>query len=152
MIKDIFAPEIANEVIERINHITPNQKPEWGKMSADQMLAHCNVTYSFVFEPEKFKKPGMLKKFVLNTFVKKFVVGEKPYKINSPTAADFLIKNSRNFEKEKSLLIENIKKVRGLGRAYFEGKENFSFGKLSAEEWNIMFYKHLDHHLRQFGV
>jgi hypothetical protein len=152
MIKDIFSPEIANEVIDRINHITPNQKPEWGKMSADQMLAHCNVTYAFVFEPEKFKKPGMLKKFVLNTFVKKIVVGEKPYKINSPTASDFLIKNSRDFEKEKSLLIENIKKVRGLGRAYFEGKENFSFGKLSADEWNIMFYKHLDHHLRQFGV
>jgi hypothetical protein len=152
MIKDIFSPEIANELIDRINHITPNQKPEWGKMSADQMLAHCNVTYAFVFEPEKFKKPGMLKKFVLNTFVKQFVVGEKPYKINSPTVADFLIRNSRDFEKEKSLLIENIKKVRGLGRAYFEGKENFSFGKLSADEWNIMFYKHLDHHLRQFGV
>ncbi len=152
MIKDIFSPEIANEVIDRINHIMPNQRPQWGKMSADQMLAHCNVTYGFVFEPEKFTKPGMLKKFVLKTFVKKIVVGEKPYKINSPTAPDFLIKNTRDFEKEKSLLIENIKKVQHLGSQHFEGTENFSFGKMSASEWNIMFYKHLDHHLRQFGV
>lgn len=152
MIKDIFSSEISNEVIDRISHVTPNQRPEWGKMSADQMLAHCNVIYGFVFEPEKFTKPGLLKKFVLKTFVKKFVVGEKPYKINSPTASDFVIKNNRDFEKEKSLLIENIKKVQHLGSQHFEGKENFSFGKLSANEWNIMFYKHLDHHLRQFGV
>ena len=152
MIKDIFSPETANEVIDRINHLAPGQKPGWGKMSVDQMLAHCNVAYAFVFEPEKFKKPGILKKFVLKKFVKNFVVGEKPYKINSPTAPDFLIKNSRDFEKEKSLLIGNIKKVQRLGRAQFEGKDNFSFGKMSASEWNILFYKHIDHHLRQFGV
>ncbi len=152
MIKDIFTSETANEVIDRINHLSPDQKPEWGKMSADQMLAHCNVSYAFVFEPQKFKKPGMLKKWVLKTFVKNFVVGEKPYKINSPTAPDFLIKNSRDFEKEKKLLIDNIHKVQRLGRAHFEGKDNFSFGKMSANEWNILFYKHLDHHLRQFGV
>ncbi|HXS59037.1 MAG TPA: DUF1569 domain-containing protein [Hanamia sp.] len=152
MIKDIFTHDTANEVIDRINHLTPDQKPGWGKMSADQMLAHCNVAYAFLFEPEKFKKPGILKKFVLMNFVKNFVVGEKPFKINSPTGSDFLIKNSRDFEKEKSLLIENIQKVQRLGREHFEGKDNFSFGKMSANEWNILFYKHLDHHLRQFGV
>lgn len=150
--KDSFSPEVTNEMIDRINLLASDQAPNWGKMSADQMLAHCNVAYSFVFEPEKYKKPGIIKKFVLSKFVKKFVVGEKPYKINSPTAPDFLIKNSRDFEKEKSLLIDNIKKVQSLGRDHFEGKENFSFGKMSAKEWNILFYKHLDHHLRQFGV
>ena len=149
---DIFSQEVTNEVVERIYHLTPNTAPHWGKMSADQMLAHCNVSYGFVFEPEKFKKPGILKKFVLNKFVKKIVTGEKPYKINSPTAPDFLIKNSRDFEKEKSILTGNIYKVQKLGRDYFDGKENFSFGKMSAEEWNNLFYKHLDHHLRQFGV
>ena len=150
--KDIFKPEVANEVIKRFNKLNTDQSPNWGKMSADQMLAHCNVTYGFVFEPEKFKKPGMIKKFVLKTFIKKYVVNEQPYKNNSPTAPDYIIKNSRDFEKEKSLLIQNIQKVQKLGREYFEGKDNFSFGKMSADEWNVMFYKHLDHHLRQFDV
>lgn len=150
--KDIFKSEVTNEVIDRINKLNPDQTPNWGKMSADQMLAHCNVTYGFVFEPEKFKKPGMIKKFILKTFVKKYVVNEKPYKTNSPTAPDFIIKNSRDFEKEKSLLIQNIQKVQKLDREYFEGKDNFSFGIMSADEWNVLFYKHVDHHLRQFGV
>ncbi len=150
--KDIFKPEVADEVIDRVNHLKPGQAPNWGKMSADQMLAHCNVAYSFVFEPEKFKKPGIIKKFFLTKFLKSFVVGEKPYKMNSPTSPDFLIKNSKDFEKEKGILIDNIKKVQSLGANHFDGKDNFSFGKLTAKEWNILFYKHLDHHLRQFGI
>lgn len=93
-----------------------------------------------------------MKKFLLKTFLKKFVAGEKPYKINSRTSPDFLIKNQRNFEEEKNLLIDNIQKVQSLGKDHFEGKENFSFGKMTGEEWNNLFYKHLDHHLRQFGV
>jgi hypothetical protein len=39
-----------------------------------------------------------------------------------------------------------------MGADAFEGKESNSFGKLTASEWNIMMYKHLDHHLTQFGV
>lgn len=150
--KDIFSLEVANEMIGRINQLEPNQSPKWGKMSADQMFAHCNVPYEYVFQPEKFKKPGAIKKLLMKVFLKNFVVGPKPYKKNSHTAPDFLIKDSRDFEKEKNLLTDNIIKVQSLGRNYFEGKENFSFGKMTAEEWNILFYKHLDHHLTQFGV
>jgi hypothetical protein len=58
----------------------------------------------------------------------------------------------KNFEIEKSKLIDNIRKTQQLGAVYFEGLNNFSFGKLTSQEWNNMFYKHLDHHLGQFGV
>ena len=127
--KNIFTPEVSNEVIERINKLSPDKVPQWGKMSADQMLAHCNVAYGFVFTPEKFQKPGPVKKFLLKTFLKKFVVGEQPYKINSRTSPDFLIQNRRNFEEEKLLLVENIQKVQRLGKDHFEGKEIFHLGR-----------------------
>ena len=39
-----------------------------------------------------------------------------------------------------------------LGVSYFENKESHSFGRLTIKEWNNMFYKHLEHHLTQFGV
>lgn len=48
--------------------------------------------------------------------------------------------------------MDYIKKTADLGESYFDGKENRSFGKLTKEEWNTLFAKHLDHHLRQFGV
>ena len=116
------------------------------------MLAHCNVSYEMVYEPEKHKKPGSIAKFILKTFVKSKVVGEKGYPHNSPTAPQFIIADRKNFEDEKKRLIGFIQKTQQLGESAFDGKESFSFGKLKAKEWSNMFAKHLNHHLAQFGV
>ena len=150
--KNIFTPEISSEIINRINQLDASKSPQWGKMSADQMLAHCNVTYEMVYEPEKHSKPNAFTRFILKTFVKKAVISEKPYKGNGQTAPQFLITDQRNFEKEKDRLITYIEKTKELGENHFEGKESHSFGVLTKNEWNNMFYKHLDHHLNQFAV
>jgi len=152
MVKNIFSQEVAEEIITRINSLQPHNTPLWGTMSVDQMLAHCNVTYEFVFHTEKFKRPNPLMRFILKTFVKNIVVNEKPYSKNSRTAPEFVMVGQKNFEQEKIKLIENIKKAQQLGYQYFNGKENFSFGTMSGTEWNNLFYKHLDHHLSQFGL
>jgi len=148
---NIFEAKITDEVIERINKLEPTTKPLWGKMNAAQMMAHCCVAYEMVYE-DKHKAPNAFMKFILKTFIKGTVVGPKPYKKNSQTAPAFLIKDERNFETEKVRLISYLKKTQELGAGYFDDKESLSFGRLSKEEWNVMFYKHLDHHLGQFGV
>jgi len=149
--KDIFSDAVSAEIIDRIKQLNPNTKAMWGKMNAAQMLAHCNVTYEMDFE-DIHKKPGGLMRWMLKTFVKKSVVNEMPYKRNSGTAPQFIIKDAKDFEAEKKRLVNYIDQAKNLGRSHFEGKESFSFGKLTAEEYNNMFYKHLDHHLTQFGV
>lgn len=149
--KNIFDAQITNKTIERINQLTPNTQALWGKMTVDQMLAHCNVTYEMVYE-DKHPRPNALVKFMLKLFVKPTVVGAKPYKKNMRTAPAFLITEKKDFEFEKNRLIEYLKRTQELGEAHFDQKESHSFGKLTLQEWNIMFYKHLDHHLSQFGV
>ena len=149
--KNIFDTKETEVVIDRINKLSPTTRPLWGKMSSDQMLAHCNVTYEMTFE-DKHKKPNGFTKFILKLFVKNMVVGDKPYKKNSKTAPQFLITNARNFVEEKARLTDYLKKAQSLGEDYFDGKESHSFGKLTKQQWNTMFYKHLDHHLSQFGV
>jgi len=152
MMNNIFLKEEADAIVARIRKLSPSQQRQWGKMTVDQMLAHCNVPYAYTYEPEQFKRPGAIRKFILQHLVKKYVVNEQPYKQGGRTAPEFVINNNRNFEKEQALLISNIQKTQALGAAYFEGRAHFSFGKMTAAEWNNMFYKHLDHHLRQFGV
>ena len=49
-------------------------------------------------------------------------------------------------------LIDYINRTQQLGENHFDGKESHSFGPLTKTEWNNMFYKHLDHHLAQFGA
>jgi Protein of unknown function (DUF1569) len=120
-------------------------------MNVAQMLAHCNVTYEMAYE-NKHPKPNFFMGFVLKTFVKKIVTSETPYKHDSQTAPAFLIKDIRNFDIEKTRLINFIAKTEQLGEESFDNKTSLSFGKLSKNEWNNMLYKHLDHHLTQFGV
>ncbi len=151
MMKDIFTIDVTNEVLERIEKLNYESQPEWGKMNVAQMLAHCNVTYDMVFT-DHYVKAKAFKKFLLSSLVKNAVVNDKPYKKNIRTAPQFLIVDEREFETEKTKLVAHIKKVQDLGPDHFEGKESNSFGNLTARQWNNMFYKHIDHHLSQFGV
>ncbi len=152
MIKNVFNQNDVAEIIERINQLTPESQPQWGKMSVAQMLAHCNISYEYVFQPEKYKQTGAFVKFMLKLFVKKKVVNEEIYKQNSPTSPDFIIKDEKNFEDEKMRLIAFVTRILEAGSDYFDNYESHSFGKLNKNEWNNMFYKHIDHHLRQFGA
>jgi len=149
--KNVFDPTDSKELINRINSLNANTSNLWGKMKASQMLAHCNVAYDMTYT-DKYPKPKGFKKFMIKLFAKNMVVGPKPYKKNTRTAPEFLITDERDFEKEKAILIANIEKTQKLGAAHFEGKESHAFGPLTEKEWNTLFYKHLDHHLQQFGV
>ena len=151
MKNNIFQEEAVNIVIERINKLTENTKAHWGKMNSAQMLTHCNVAYEMHYE-HTHKKPNFLVGFMLKLFVKSIVTSGKAYKKNNRTAPQMLITENKDFEIEKRRLIAYIEKVKELGESYFDGKESFSFGNLNKEEWNNLFYKHLDHHLTQFGV
>ncbi len=148
---NIFTPEVSEKLIQRINQLTPASQPQWGKMSVDQMLAHCNVAYEMVYE-DIHPKPNAFLKFILKALVKKKVTGEAPFPINSKTAPAFIIKEHKNFEAEKQRLINYISRTQQLGENHFDSKESHSFGALTKTEWNNMFYKHLNHHLTQFGV
>ena len=150
--QNVFDAKDAQEYINRINNLTPETQRKWGKMSVDQVLAHLNVAYDLTFMPEKFPKPSFIAKFLLSRFVKPKITNEIPYKQSLPTSPTFIIADERNFEEEKAKLIGNIQRVQQLGREAFEGKENINFGKMTAQCWNNMFAKHLNHHLDQFGV
>lgn len=148
---NIFTKEVSDEVIQRINNLKPDTKPVWGKMNASQMLAHCNVPYEFVFD-NIHKKPGALMKFIIKLVAKNKIVGEEAFGRNLKTGPQFIIADSKNFESEKLRLINYINKTQQLGENEFENKESATLGVLTKTEWNNMFYKHLDHHLTQFGV
>lgn len=150
--KNIFDKKVTAELLERIEKLTPETQAQWGKMNVAQMLAHCNVAYEFVFEEGKHPKPKGFKKFLIKLFAKKIVVGDKAYKKNSRTAPEFMIADAREFEKEKNRLTDYMNKTLELGENHFHNRESHSFGVLTKQEWSNMFFKHLDHHLSQFGV
>ena len=150
-LQSVFDAKTTEETFKRLEKLNYMSKPQWGKMNVAQMLAHLNVTYDLAYD--KIQSPtNFFTRILLKLLVKPLVTNDKPYKKNSHTAPVFIITNERDFEKEKSIFIDNVKETEAKGVAYFEGKENSSFGVLTSKEWSNLFYKHINHHFTQFGV
>lgn len=147
----VYKDETVSSLLARLDKLTPKSQPLWGKMNVSQMLAHLSVSYDMAYGIID-EKPSFPINLIMKWIVKPLVVGPKPYPKNSRTAPVFLIADERDFEKEKSRLIGNIKHVLNDGEAAFEGRPSPSFGPLTAKEWNSLLYKHMDHHFKQFGI
>lgn len=148
--KNIFNSNTTAELYSRIDKLTATTEPQWGKMNVAQMLAHCCVPYEGIYDGKH--QVSALKSFFIRLLLKRTLTNTKPYSKNSPTAPNFIIADERDFNKEKARLKTYIQRAEQDGVSFFEGKKSPSMGKLSAEEWSNMLYKHLDHHLTQFGV
>ncbi|MCU0356572.1 MAG: DUF1569 domain-containing protein [Cyclobacteriaceae bacterium] len=150
MMKNLFNPDDAKEIIDRIDRLTPQTQALWGKMNAAQMMAHCSILMRIARGLDKPKR--RLLGVLLGPLVKKTFFGEKPYPKSSPTDPTFIVADSRVFEEEKQKLIEHIKTFSQGGPDACTNHPNPFFGKLTPDEWARGQYKHIDHHLQQFGV
>ena len=115
LVKNIFDRAICDDHIARINRLTATTKPQWGKMNAAQMIAHCSKAYAMVCDPNcatTHKRPNAVVRFLLQRLLKPIVVGEEPYTKNSRTAADLMVTDERVLEIKRKRLIDHINQVR----------------------------------------
>ena len=148
--KNLFTSTVNQDMVDRINKLTPDTKPLWGKMTVAQMLAHLQVPLEVALGDKDLK--GGLMAFFFGKIAKKQLVKEEPFKRNLPTAPSFVVKGERNFNEEKKELIDLLLRFSKSDPEEIARRPHPFFGKLTKEEWNTLQYKHLDHHLNQFGV
>jgi hypothetical protein len=146
-VKNLFGPAVKQEIINRINKLTPNTQHQWGKMDVAQMLAHCQMPLGVATGKHKLKRNFFLS--LIGPLFKKQLFNEQPFKRNLPTDKSFKMVDPKDFEKEKQGLIQMIN---SFSEATMSGEPHPFFGKLTKEEWSKGTWKHLDHHLQQFGV
>ena len=146
-IKNMFDPLVKQEIITRINKLTPQTQRLWGKMNVGQMLAHVQFPISCAYGTHQVKGSFILK--LLGPFFKSVLYNEKPYKQGLPTDPTYIVVDAKEFETEKKDLLEKLNKF---------SPENIVllnhpvWGKMTKEQWSKATWKHLDHHLKQFGV
>jgi hypothetical protein len=147
-IKNLFDPIVKQEIIVRINKLTPESKPLWGKMNVSQMLAHLQVPIGVADGSQKLKRTLFGR--IVGPMVKSMIYNEKPFKRNLPTDPSFVMTGcEKDFETEKQKL---LKIVSNFSEASIVNETHTFFGKLTRDQWSKGTWKHLDHHLAQFGV
>ena len=148
--KSLFDAQVTQEMIDRINRLTPDTQPLWGKMTVGQMLAHMQPPLRVALGEETLKK-GLMG-FLFGRMARKQMVNEKPFGKNLPTAPSFIVREQKDFETEKKKIIDLVQRFSREPREKLDTRVHPFFGKLTADQWNTLHWKHLDHHLRQFGV
>lgn len=147
--KSLFNPADNAEMIQRISKLTPGSSPQWGKMQVSHMMAHCNAALQSAFGDVKLKRSilGML----VGPMAKKKLLGPKGFSRNLPTDKHFIIHDHRDFSEEKTKLTALVQRFVEKGTSALSSEPHPFFGNLTTEEWDALMWKHLDHHLAQFG-
>ncbi|HNF38507.1 MAG TPA: DUF1569 domain-containing protein [Chitinophagaceae bacterium] len=147
-VKNLFEPAVKQEIEDRINKLTSQSLPKWGKMNVAQMLAHLQEPMAIALDG-KSVKVNWLMKMIFPLFKSK-LWDDKPYKQNLPTSPSFITYGSeKDFEKEKHGLLNMVNRFT---EANILSDRHPVFGKLTKENWSKATWKHIDHHLQQFGV
>jgi Protein of unknown function (DUF1569) len=149
--KNLFEESRVREVQERLAQLTSGSQRQWGTMNAAQALAHCSAGLEWAVGDKV--PPRMFVGRMLGFIVKPLALrNDDPMRKNSPTAKDLVVPDQRDFEVERVRLSGLINRFAAAGPKGCTKHPHSFFGRLTPDEWAILSYKHLDHHLRQFGV
>lgn len=149
--KNLFEPARVKEVKERIATLTAESPRQWGKMNAAQAVAHCAAGFELALGVRI--PPRLLVGRLIGGFIKPKALGDDaPMRRNSPTVQGLVILDERDLDKERERLCAMIERFAVAGPGGCTQHPHSFFGRLTPDEWAVLMYKHLDHHLRQFGA
>ena len=133
--------------MSRLEHVTTESRPQWGKMNAEQMLTHLVESMRMACGELQTKSKKLPIRFPP---LRQLIVYWLPWPKGSPTAPELLPSSSRSIEESKRELTRLVNVI-GENTAT-KWPEHPAFGKLSRRGWGVLGWRHMDHHLRQFGV
>ena len=148
--KNLFQREMVDEVMARIDTLQPTSQRLWGKMDAAQMMAHCSITFEIA--SGRLNLPRLFIGRIIGPFVKSIYTNDKPFAKNGPTGKDLIVSDRRDFAREREQLKAGIRRFHEGGESGCTRHPHPFFGPLTPQAWGRGMYKHLDHHLRQFGA
>lgn len=149
--KNLYQPQRVDEVKTRIAKLSPESERLWGRMTAAQAVAHCSASMEWAVGDTL--PPRMFVGRMIGGLIKSKVLGDdEPMRRNSPTAKTLVITNECDLRAERQRLSGLIDRFAAAGPAGCTRHPHSFFGRLTPEQWATLMYKHLDHHLRQFGV
>lgn len=147
--KNLFDPARVQEVEQRIARLKPESERQWGSMSVTHMLAHCSLAVEMALGEYRPKRLFMGR--IIGIIIKPLVFkDDEPMRRNSPTM--LVVVNEGDLPMEQKRLCGLIDRFAASGPQSCTRHPHSFFGRLTPDEWAILMYKHLDHHLRQFSV
>ncbi len=146
----LFVPADREALALRLGALEPDTARRWGTMDPAQMLLHCALALEVATGDRPAQQTFLGK--LITPFIRSRVLGDLPFKKKVPTDPGFVASGARDFDVERTRFVTILDRFVCRGPEQAAQATHPFFGRLSGEEWGRLGYKHLDHHLRQFGL
>lgn len=150
--KNLLNHNDRESLIERIQNLSPESSRRWGSMSARQVVPHMTDPLRVALgDREAQPMPSLLGKWPFSVAA----VWWMPWPKGAPTADEHIDGKKgtppADFERDRQTLLLTVHRF-----VNYPEKEPLRpspvFGPLSRKAWGRLMWRHIDHHLRQFGV
>lgn len=148
MQKSLTDPRAREEILERLERLAPEAKPLWGKMSAPRMLAHLA---DWMLMAKGDLKTAAKNRVLRYPPLKQLVIYWLPFPRGVPTAPELIGRAPSDWALERAAVRQHVLSFEKLDPKS-TWPEHPVFGKMTSRAWAVLGYRHMDHHLRQFGV
>jgi Protein of unknown function (DUF1569) len=135
------------EIKERVARVAPESKAQWGRMSAPQMVCHLADSLRMALGELPVRSKRLPIRYPP---LKQFIIYVAPFPKSAPTAPELLARSPREWDADVADLRSLVDRLEPRHGAKWP--EHPAFGKLSERAWGVLVYRHMDHHLKQFGA
>ncbi len=149
--QNLFNHEDYQSLLVRINSISPVSERLWGKMEVNQMIIHLKDQLDIALGNMSAAAQGpFLLRTVPGKFLALYVIPWRKGKEITPREMNPQLKGMvvTDFESDKHLLLIRIQEFT---KANCFADHPF-FGRLNKSQWGRLAWKHINHHLLQFGA
>ena len=136
-------------ILRRLGTVNDASAARWGRMNVQAMLTHLSRAARMALGelPVACKGKRAFQVFPL----KQLLLHVAPFPKGAPTAPELLVAEAGSVDATRAELRTLIDRI-GTGPRDGAGPPHPLFGPLTRQEWGVATYKHIDHHLRQFGA
>lgn len=145
---------VLTSLVERLNQLRPDTQRRWGTLTAGEMLCHLGDAHESVLgvrvppgKPSSGVPRPILKWLILYTPI------PWPKGAKTRPGVDPKLDGTRpgDFEQGRLRAVSSLKRLATADPASL-ATSHFMFGPMAARDWHRWAYRHICHHLRQFGL
>jgi Protein of unknown function (DUF1569) len=139
--------EARKGLVERLGRVRPESQAQWGRFDAPRMMCHLGDALDEALGRRTIPRsgPAMLRHFPM----KQLAIRVIPMPKGAQAPRELLAEEPGDFEVNRRRVVEGIERIAAMPGG--KGPNHFLFGRMSYDQWNCLAWKHIDHHLRQFG-
>jgi hypothetical protein len=146
--KSIWQKASRQELSDRLGNLAWDHPAEWGKFTAPKMVCHLADSLRMAMGDLKVAPKRLPIRYPP---LKQLIIYVAPFPKSAPTAPELLVRAPQDWTND----IEDVRSLlarAASARLTDSWPEHPAFGKLSKRAWGVLIYRHMDHHLKQFGA